>query len=391
VASSLETDTDFRLLGCAVLPAVPQEEPGADPYQVWTLPGGRVWTLFHRVDQGYLVRFPGMADFRVPANAGAIECIPVEGIETEALTILFNNQVLPLVLAHRGHLVLHASCLSVDGEAVAFCAESGRGKSTLAAAFAGEGFPVLSDDGLRLDSVVEGVLAMPGSASLRLWSDSLSALRLHDAERAPSAGYTPKLRLLAGAQLPFAGEPQLLKHIYFLGEGEADQPVITPLSPCDALVQLIKHSFLLDPLQQDVLRLHFDKLMSLVRSGHCYRLDYPRDYAVLPQVIHAVRCHTGGDGNGRHRLVIGDTLKPAMDVVASEVGGETMLLHAGAGTYFNLGEIGTLVWRFVAGEKRLSVAAEALCTVYDVEPERASRDVLLLVQQLLEAGLVVRA
>jgi len=36
-----------------------------EPFHTWTFPDGTPWTEFHRLNGGYLLRFPDLADFRV--------------------------------------------------------------------------------------------------------------------------------------------------------------------------------------------------------------------------------------------------------------------------------------------------------------------------------------
>ena len=46
------------------------------PYQTWPLPDGTIWTEFYRIETGYLVRFPRLADFSVSADAAKVVCVP---------------------------------------------------------------------------------------------------------------------------------------------------------------------------------------------------------------------------------------------------------------------------------------------------------------------------
>lgn len=71
-----------------------------------------------------------------------------------------------------GLFPLHASAVDVGGRIVAFTADSGGGKSTMAAGLAGLGLPHVCDDTLVV-SVKERVMAMPDEKPLKLWDDAL--------------------------------------------------------------------------------------------------------------------------------------------------------------------------------------------------------------------------
>jgi hypothetical protein len=58
----------------------------------------------------------------------------------------FDEFVVSRLLGKRGDLILHASCVSVDGVALLFLGHSGAGKSTIASLLESEGATVLSDD-----------------------------------------------------------------------------------------------------------------------------------------------------------------------------------------------------------------------------------------------------
>ncbi len=264
------------------------------PFHTWVFPDGTLWTEFYRVDGGYLLRFPQLADFQVAADAGMVTGFPVPGVSTGTAQHLYLNQVLPLALSQRGQQVYHASAVEVGEGAIVLAGESGRGKSTLAASFAVNGFRFLTDDGLVLERGAEGYAVLPSHPSIRLWADSADALIQPGAETAPAVCYTPKARFLAGAQVPFCDRARPLRRVYFLGDGSAETVTIEPLRPAEALVAWVQHSFLLDVEAQPRLASHFDQVASLAELPIHYRLDYPRRYDALAEVHAAILDKRGG-------------------------------------------------------------------------------------------------
>ena len=260
-------------------------------FQEWDLPDGTAWTRFHRVADAYLLRFPGLADFEVADEGNEIRCWPAPGISDVTVEHLYLNQVLPLALSKQGKLVFHASAIEVRDGAVAFMGESGRGKSTLAASFAAAGSRFLTDDALLLEKQGDAYRVLPSHASIRLWGDSQQMLVGDDAAVAPPVQYTPKARILSGQKLAFCPDPRLLRGIYFLGDGSADRIDIQPVRPAEALMELVKHSFLLDIEARDLLAAHFDELSAIANLPLFFRLDYPRRYEDLPEVRRAIIEH----------------------------------------------------------------------------------------------------
>jgi len=84
--------------------------------------------------------------------------------------------ILGFVLRLRGVTCIHASAISFDDQVIAFAGPKGAGKSTTAAAFAGRGYPVVTDDIVALLPSGETFLAQPGYPRLRLWPSSVDAL-----------------------------------------------------------------------------------------------------------------------------------------------------------------------------------------------------------------------
>ena len=264
--------------------------PGVAFHQ-WAFPDGTLWTQFFRQGTGYLLRFPDLADFEVSADGASVQGFPAPGVTSATVEHLYLNQVLPLALSRQGKLVLHGSAVDIAGQGVAFLGESGRGKSTLAASFATEGTRFLTDDGLLLEWVGSRCMIIPSHPSIRLWEDSQDALVNASAEMAPAVSFTSKARFLAGPGIAFCDESRPLHRVFFLGEGDAQAPTIEPLRPAEALIELVKHSFLLDIEARDMLMRHFDDLTRLAELPIYFRLDYPRDYDALPAVREAIIRH----------------------------------------------------------------------------------------------------
>ena len=261
------------------------------PFHQWVFSDGTLWTAFHRTEAGYLLRFPELADFQLDWSGTRVQAWAAPGVSEATLQHLYLNQVLPLALSKQGKLVLHGSAVEIGDKSVAFIGKSGRGKSTLAASFATSGFRFLTDDGLLLDWLNGDCRVMPSHPSIRLWEDSQNALVGEDVQFAPPLQFTNKARFLAGRDIVFCHEARPLRKVYFLGEGLAPQLQLERMKPVDALVELIKNSFLLDIDEREMLASHFDAVFRLAALPIYYRLDYPRNYEDLPSVRNAIARH----------------------------------------------------------------------------------------------------
>lgn len=261
------------------------------PFLEWTLADGTAWTRFYRIPDGYLLRFPGLADFTVSADGHAVTANPVPGVSPQTVEHLYLNQVLPLALSRRFRLVLHASAIEIDSFAVAFLGVSGRGKSTLAASFSTAGYRFLTDDGLQLEKGPGAYFIQPSHPSIRLWDDSRQTLMPETAQATPAVDHTPKARLLADEEIAHCDVARQLRCMYFLGTGDTETIGIEPVGGRDAMIELVRHTFLLDIEEREMLMHHFAQLTELAGIPMFFRLDYPRRYEMLPQVREAVVRH----------------------------------------------------------------------------------------------------
>ena len=259
------------------------------PFHAWEPTDGEPWAQFYRSGDGILVRFPDYADFELSSDGRRVVCAPAPDVSPETIEHLYFNQILPLVLSGLGRLVFHASAVEIEGFAVAFPAPSGRGKSSLAAAFAADGNPFLTDDGLVLETIGGWLRGPTQSAVAAALGGQPGAVRRPGDGTAAPVSYTAKVRLLAGKRLAHCNSPRRLLAAYFLGDGAATDIVFRPLSAVEGLIEWAKHSFMLDVQDQGLIAAHFDRVAALAKAVPCVALDYPRNYDVLPDVLRAIR------------------------------------------------------------------------------------------------------
>lgn len=274
-----------------VEPACAQASLPVEPFQVWPGAGEDTGTSFFKEPNGYRLRFPGIADFMLDSASGSVRCIPA-GPDV-AWQAVYEQQVIPLLMAHKGQHVYHGGAVAAGDGAVAFIARSGHGKSTLVAALAARGFPFFSDDCLLVEEMPGGgVQVLPHVPSIRLWPDSLARLAPPASELSHCPG-SPKPRLNAGDRLPFADAPLPLKRVYVLGDGREEGVALVPLSPADAVLGWASNGFILDIKDRERLAANLRWAARMVASIPARRLEYPRRYERLDEVLDAVLADAG--------------------------------------------------------------------------------------------------
>jgi hypothetical protein len=79
------------------------------------------------------------------------------------------------------------------------------------------------------------------------------------------------------------------------------------------------------------------------------------------------------------------------DVLMQEVGDEVVLLDLASERYFGLDPVGTRAWQLLPECPSLDAVHQQLCDEFEAAPELIGNDLLSLVHQLSEAGLVTVA
>lgn len=186
----------------------------------------------------------GRLDFRIDSEGTRIAATWTLSV-IEEVTALLLGPILGCVLRLRGVLCLHACAVKVGGRAIVMVGDSGMGKSTLAAAFARQGYPVLCDDIAALDDRDRHWSVLPGYPRLRLWPEAVQALYGSENDLARIFSFTRKrfmdLTADGGAGWRFHDQPLPLAALYVLKAREPGlpRPIIEHLRPISAVKALM--------------------------------------------------------------------------------------------------------------------------------------------------------
>ncbi len=201
--------------------------------------------VVHRTTDGgaYRLRYADGIEFRVDAQGSRVACTWPPGQTLEDAATYLMGSICGLVLRLRGIPSLHASAVALPGGAAAVCGPAQSGKSTTAAAFAGHGRALLSDDVVPLLDRVDGVLVQPAYPHLRLWPDVLPALYGDGADLPPlSPNWEKRYLALDDA---FHPAPLPLRAVYVLAGRESENaPRFARVSTMDALLELVANAYM---------------------------------------------------------------------------------------------------------------------------------------------------
>ncbi len=258
-------------------------------------PSEEPWLSCAKIEQGYLLRFHGLADFTVDTQGREIVGMPEASTSPDTLRHLLLDNVLPLALTLRGHDALHATAVLTTHGVCAFIGPSGIGKSTLAASFLFAGHPVLSDDCLVVREDHEQILATPSYPGVRLWDDALDEFGVDLRMSLPVAHYASKRRpVVRDYPGHFPADVQPVTRIYSLArpteeEGsDSTEPRIEPLSSRSGFMELLRSTFMLDSTNRAMWLRQFQFVDRLVSRVPVKRLHIPNRFASLPATRDAI-------------------------------------------------------------------------------------------------------
>jgi hypothetical protein len=202
--------------------------------------------------------------------------------------------ILGFVLRLRGTVCLHASAIAIADRVVVLVGAAGAGKSTTAAAFAQQGYAVLSDDVVPIVDRGDTFLIQSAYPRIRLWETSVAALY-------GSADALPRLvpthptwdkRYLAldRAGYKFQAAPLPLAAIYYLNDRHDDPacPQIAPMTTQEQLITLVTNTYTNYLLDKSRRAHEFELLSRLVKSIPVRQITPHADIRRLPDLIETI-------------------------------------------------------------------------------------------------------
>jgi hypothetical protein len=223
----------------------------------------------HGNHAGYDLAYSDGTRFVVNAEANRVWGTFEPPQTPQDLATYFLGPVMGFLLRQRHITCLHASAVDLQGSGVAFCGDAGFGKSTTAAALALRGVPVLGEDIVPVKETGERFEIIPGYPRICLWPDSVEKL-MGSADALPLLTPVWEKRYLAldGARARFAGGKLPLELIYLFGprSEQTSAPRIEKLRPREALLELVKNTYMNWLLDREQRAAEFDVLWRIVRN-----------------------------------------------------------------------------------------------------------------------------
>lgn len=246
--------------------------------------------VVRRVKGSLTLSFEEWCDFQLSSDGHDIYYRLSDTVDADWIRTTLYSLVIPLMLQKHGRLNLHAGAVGFRGQALAFMAESGTGKSTLIASFAQSGFPFLTDDILALRQLGQGYLALPAYPWIGLSLRSQKALWNHSNHDELDEELKAKVPV-QGTKGCFARDPLPLRVLYLIARSQSSSIDLSPVHRAHALGQVLEQSNGLTLLDENERRNLIGAVARFVSNLPVWRLSVPSDYSRLPDVVSAVIEH----------------------------------------------------------------------------------------------------
>lgn len=241
-------------------------------------------------DGSSYVRWDDIGEVLISKNGRSVACRPFHLKDSEAFQVYLLGQALSFAMVNSGFEPLHATAVEVDNQAVAFLGDCGFGKSTLAAAFLQAGHRLLTDDLLLLQTTMQGILAFPGPARIKLFPEVARKFLGQTSGGVPLNSKAQK-QIIPLHDMQVCGEAVPLGGIYALvpSNNAHDKNIrVESLTQRQTFITLLGSTFNRAIIDPERLRRQFEATQALANATIVRRLYYPRSLELLPSVREAI-------------------------------------------------------------------------------------------------------
>jgi len=246
----------------------------------WRDECGKVFARAFSADDHYRIDWPGLGAFAFRPGSRDVLVWPEPDARREEISDTFDRLLQPIILQGLGKQALHAAASVGPSGTIAFCGNTGSGKSTLGFAMGQAGYRQLADDALVLQLEQDRVSVCPLPFAPRLRPASRLHFGYADQNPAPHVDVRPADLVVSAIFLLRQDE-----------QTERPRPVLLPKA--QAFPAVLAHAYCYDAQDRSHTRRLVDSYLAIVSRVPVFALQYRPDLQRLPQLIEIIRDAAG--------------------------------------------------------------------------------------------------
>lgn len=234
-------------------------------------PGRREGFNFESTDSQLLIKTRRIANILV-SNGTTLRVQPHAGSTEDGIRMLLLGWGMGALLHQRDLMPLHAGVVARSGGAVAFCAHSGIGKSTLAATLICRGFRMLDDNLAALDFSGDEPVVYPGCPEIKLREDVMAWCPREWKDQMPSWRFAEKTAMFLHPY--FDSDSRPLRAVFIMSAEATQGPGIRRLAGAEAFHRISEQVFcrrFLDGMGRS--ERHFRKILQIANRVPSFSLE----------------------------------------------------------------------------------------------------------------------
>lgn len=192
---------------------------------------------------------------------------------------------IPLLLHHKGNLILHANAINIKGLSIALIGPKGSGKSTLSANLIKKGHHLISDDILCVKTIKESHFTYNGFSTIKLWPDAILSLNENPCLMPKINSNIEKRYYYSEKELISDKIP--LKAIYALRESN-DTTYIKSMSKQNGVIELVKSTLWGHIFNENELCNNLKICAQIARDVPIYTLNMEKKIRNIPYLIKTI-------------------------------------------------------------------------------------------------------